>query len=191
MRQAGKQWRVKASLVAALLVSMGSVVTANEPEPAGYRMENYRAPVPATLQGAKVVSTAEAEALWKEKKAVFFDVMPHTPKPADLPEGTIWREQGRRNIPGSLWLANTGYGALPEEVADHFAAALRDQTAQDKARAILFYCMTDCWMSWNAAKRALELGYTSVLWYPHGADGWERAGLPLEEGKPYLTGKGG
>ncbi|RUV14335.1 PQQ-dependent catabolism-associated CXXCW motif protein, partial [Mesorhizobium sp. M5C.F.Ca.IN.020.32.2.1] len=25
-----------------------------------------------------------------------------------------------------------------------------------------------------------------VIWYPPGADGWERANLPLEERKPYV-----
>ena len=41
-------------------------------------------------------------------------------------------------------------------------------------------------MSWNAAKRAVEWGYSSVVWYPLGADGWEEAKLPLEENKPYV-----
>jgi PQQ-dependent catabolism-associated CXXCW motif protein len=49
---------------------------------------------------------------------------------------------------------------------------------------VLFYCMMDCWMSWNAAKRAIEWGYSSVLWYPLGADGWEFEGLPLAENRP-------
>jgi len=39
-------------------------------------------------------------------------------------------------------------------------------------------------MSWNAAKRALALGYKNVAWYPDGTDGWEAAGLPLHEAKP-------
>jgi PQQ-dependent catabolism-associated CXXCW motif protein len=39
--------------------------------------------------------------------------------------------------------------------------------------------MADCWMSWNAAKRALELGHKAVVWYPEGTDGWSEAGLPL------------
>lgn len=156
-------------------------------EPAGYRMDEYRAPVPRTLKGARIVGTAEAETLWREKKAIFLDVMPYAPKPANLPAGTIWHEKVRKDIPGSLWLANTGYGALSGETTAYFRQALAAATGSDKSRAILFYCMTDCWMSWNAAKRAIEWGYGSVLWYPPGADGWEKAGLPLEEKKPYAT----
>src|SRR5882724_4418025 len=43
--------------------ALAAQVSAQEwvPEPDGYRTENYRAPVPATLAGARVLSTAEAE----------------------------------------------------------------------------------------------------------------------------------
>jgi PQQ-dependent catabolism-associated CXXCW motif protein len=157
-------------------------------EPAGYRMDEYRAPVPDTLKGAKVVSTKEAEAVWREKKAVFIDVMPHTPKPANLPAGTIWKDKVREDIPDSIWLANVGYGAISDETARYFREGLEGSTASDKSAPILFYCMTDCWMSWNAAKRAVEWGYSSVIWYPLGADGWESAGLPLKENRPYTIG---
>jgi PQQ-dependent catabolism-associated CXXCW motif protein len=156
-------------------------------EPSGYRMEEYRAPVPETLQGARVVTTQEAAALLKEKRAVFFDVMPHTPKPAKLPAGTIWREKVRNNIPGSVWLPNVGYGALSPETEDYFRNALESLTSGDRKRMILFYCLTDCWMSWNAAKRAIAWGYGSVIWYPMGADGWEREGRRVTEAKPYAV----
>jgi PQQ-dependent catabolism-associated CXXCW motif protein len=155
------------------------------PEPAGYRMDDYRAPVPTTLQGAQVISTAEAERLWKRKAALFVDAMPRLPKPNDLPAGTIWRDKPRHNIPGSIWLANVGYGALTTEMETYFRGGLEAKTGGDLSRKIVFYCMTDCWMSWNAAKRALSWGYANVLWYPAGADGWKAGGLPLAEAKPY------
>jgi PQQ-dependent catabolism-associated CXXCW motif protein len=113
--------------------------------------------------------------------------MPNTPKPANLPAGTIWRDKVRKDIPGSTWLANVGYGAISEETAGYFRQGLATQAGSDKSRPILFYCMTNCWMSWNAAKRAIEWGYSSVIWYPLGADGWQSANLPLEENKPYLV----
>lgn len=154
-------------------------------EPTGYRMDEYRAPVPATLQGARVVDTAEAEKLWREKGAAFFDVMPRPPKPDNLPAGTVWRDKPRNGIPGSIWLANVGYGEINAETEAYFRRGIESQVGADKAGAILFYCMTDCWMSWNAAKRAIAWGYTSVLWYPLGSDGWEKAGLPLVSEEPY------
>jgi PQQ-dependent catabolism-associated CXXCW motif protein len=57
-------------------------------------------------------------------------------------------------------------------------------TDGDPSSPILFFCMENCWMSWNAAKRALEMGYRSVHWYPGGTDGWAGAGLPTEQVEP-------
>jgi PQQ-dependent catabolism-associated CXXCW motif protein len=181
--------RTTSMVLAASFLIAGRPLAAGLPvaEPASYRMEDYKAPVPQTLQGAQVVSTQEAATLWEHKRAVFFDVMPHTPKPDKLPAGTIWRDKVRKDIPGSVWLPNVGYGALSKETSDYFRAGLAAQTSGDKSRMILFYCMTDCWMSWNAAKRAVEWGHTAVVWYPSGADGWEDNKLPLIEAKPYET----
>jgi PQQ-dependent catabolism-associated CXXCW motif protein len=154
-------------------------------EPEAYRMDDYRSAAPSTLKGARVLTTADAEALWRGKGAVFLDVMPRLPKPEKLPQGTIWRDKPRNNIPGSIWLANAGYGALSTDMDAYFRQSLAAVTDGDKAKPILFYCMTDCWMSWNAAKRAVEWGYAAVLWYPEGADGWAKQGLPLTDAKPY------
>ncbi|MGC4025973.1 MAG: PQQ-dependent catabolism-associated CXXCW motif protein [Mesorhizobium sp.] len=167
---------------------LGSVAPLNAQtvsEPSDYRMDEYRAPVPATLKGARVIDTAEAEKLWRDKSAVFFDVMPRPPKPTNLPVGTIWRDKPRSGIPGSIWLANVGYGEINAETETYFKNGIASQIGNDKSKPILFYCMTNCWMSWNAAKRAVSWGYTAVLWYPLGSDGWEKAGLPLVEEQPY------
>ncbi|WP_376705243.1 hypothetical protein RQ479_12055 [Mesorhizobium sp. ISC25] len=109
-----------------------------------------------------MVTTAEAEALWRGKKAVFFDVMPNTPKPTNLPAGTIWRDKVRKDIPGSIWLANVGYGAISEETANYFRHGLAAAAGTDKSRAILFYCMTNCWISWNAAKTGSRVDLVSA-----------------------------
>src|ERR1700756_5264005 len=49
-------------------------------EPEGYRTEDYRAPTPTTLKGARVVTTAEAEQIWKSGGAIFLDVLPYAPR---------------------------------------------------------------------------------------------------------------
>jgi PQQ-dependent catabolism-associated CXXCW motif protein len=59
-------------------------------------------------------------------------------------------------------------------------------TADNPTRPLVFYCQVDCWMSWNAAKRAIALGYARVHWYPDGTDGWSVANLPLAEAQPRL-----
>ena len=153
-------------------------------EPEGYRTEDYRAPTPTTLKGARVVTTAEAEQLWSTGAAIFLDVLPHAPRPANLPPGTIWRERPRRNIPGSSWLPDIGYGALAPVTEKYLRTNLAHVTGGDRTKALVIYCLRDCWMSWNAAKRILAMGYANVVWYPDGTDGWAEAGLPLRESLP-------
>jgi PQQ-dependent catabolism-associated CXXCW motif protein len=153
-------------------------------EPKEYRMENYRAPVPATLAGARVLSTGEAETIWRDKTGAFVDVLPRPPKPASLPEGTVWRDKPRLNIPGSIWLPDTGYGKLADVTEDYLRRGLERASGGNKAALLVIYCQENCWMSWNAARRALTYGYPNIAWYPQGSDGWERAGLPLVEAQP-------
>jgi PQQ-dependent catabolism-associated CXXCW motif protein len=153
-------------------------------EPAGYRTDNYRAPTPATLAGARVITTEQAEALWQDKAALFVDVMPHAPRPPNLPPGTIWRGRPRSNIPGSIWLPDTGYGELAPITEDYLRQNLERATGGDRTRLLVVYCLRDCWMSWNAAKRILAMGYTNVAWYPEGTDGWTDALLPVADARP-------
>jgi PQQ-dependent catabolism-associated CXXCW motif protein len=168
-------------------VEASPVIEQAPPEPPSYRMENYQATTPATLRGARVVSTEEAHRLWDSKSALFIDTMPRAPKPKNLPANTIWHDKPRFNIPGSIWLVDVGYGALSEERDRYFREHLKTLTEGDKGRALLFYCKVACWMSWNAAKRAMEeYGYENVIWYPEGTEGWEAAGLKLIEAQPVL-----
>ncbi|OAF12972.1 rhodanese [Bradyrhizobium centrolobii] len=178
------RWHLAAALVAAALAAPAFAQQQEPFEPEGYRTDNYRAPVPATLQGARVLTTAEAEAIWRAKTGAFVDVLPRPPKPKNLPAGTVWRDMPRKNIPGSIWLPDTGYGALPPATDDYFQRGLASATHGDKAALVVIYCQADCWMSWNAGKRALAYGYSNVAWYPDGTDGWERARLPTEEAQP-------
>lgn len=155
-------------------------------EPEAYRTENYRAPVPATLRGARVVDAQGAEALWQGKAAIFIDVLPRSPRPPNLPAGTIWREAPHRSIPGAIWLPNIGFGIVPAPLLEAFRARIMEHTRGDRTQPLLFFCQRDCWMSWNAAKRALSWGYSQVIWFPDGTDGWSDALLPLEEVAPGL-----
>lgn len=175
------------SAVAALLLLVAVPARAGAPAPAepdGFRMEAYRAPVPATLKGATVIDTPRAFALWTAKAAAFVDALPRAPRPEGLPKNAVWRDQPRYDIPGSLWLPDTGFGALSDATRRYFEKGLEKATGGDRSRPIVFYCLQDCWMSWNAAKRALAMGYPNVSWYPQGTDGWAAAKHPLEDRKP-------
>jgi PQQ-dependent catabolism-associated CXXCW motif protein len=174
-----------AMLVLAMLASAHIPALAQDvPEPDGYRMESYRGPTPVTLTGARVVTTAEAQDIWQNGHAVFLDVLPRPPRPANLPPGTLWREPPRLDIPGSLWLPDTGYGALAPAMEGYLQDNIARATHGERDKLVVVYCQRSCWMSWNAAKRILSKGYTNVAWYPDGTDGWTEANLPVQPSTP-------
>ena len=175
-------WR--AVLAAGLLSLLCAAVRAEAPpEPDAYRTEDYRAPVPQTLRGARVLTTAEAKAIWQRRAGIFVDVMPRPPRP-DLPPGTIWRDRPRLTIPGAVWLPDTGYGEFAPAMEAWLRASLERITGGDRTKLIVVFCLRDCWMSWNAARRAVAWGYANVAWYPDGTDGWSEEDLPLEDAQP-------
>ena len=195
MDQAGRghpfrHWRVFSKqcvpLAFGLVLAVGGFGRAEElvPEPDGYRMGDFRSLVPETVQGARAVTTEEAKAIHSAGQALFIDVLPQSPRPPNLPAGTIFREKPRYDIPGSIWLPDTGYGELAPVIETWFRAHIARLTGSDAAKPVVIYCLADCWMSYNAAKRLAIWGYTSVFWYRDGTTGWEKAGLPLEERKP-------
>lgn len=167
-----------------MVTSPASAADGKVDEPADYRMDHFRSPVPETLSGAKVVDTEMAHRLWQDGATVFIDVLPQAPKPPALPANVIWRDKPRDTIKGATWLPNVGYGKLHPDMHAFFKAELDRLTGGSKSKPVLFYCLQDCWMSWNAAKRALEYGYTDVSWYPDGTDGWAFQDYPLETVKP-------
>lgn len=171
---------IRAAVLVITLVATALTAAAQEAEPDDYRMDHYRGPVPETLSGGTVVNAEEAYELWQTGEVAFIDVLPRPPKPKNLPEGTIWREKPRHSIPGSIWLPNVGYGALAEITHDYFQRGLEKVTGGDLDHPILLFCLEECWMSWNAAKRALDYGYTQVYWLPEGTDGWTFFDFPTE-----------
>ena len=183
---------IRAPIAAFLLFPVVGLNSQTVPEPETYRNDHYRDAVPATLDGATVVGPEAAYVLWQAGNVGFIDVLPRPPKPANLPKGTIWREKPRKSIPGAIWLPNVGYGEIADLTAEYFRAGLSKVTQGDKSNPVLIFCLEDCWMSWNAAKRAVEWGYSDVYWFPEGTDGWSLWDYPLEriEAEPGEPGTG-
>ncbi len=176
--------RAIATLALGIVLVAGPVARAEPPEPQGYRMEDYRAPTPATVAGGVALDTAAARRLWKGGGAVWIDVLAAPHRPPNLPASAVWLPVARRDIPGSLWLPDVGRGALSAEQEAYFRANLRRATRGRRDTPVVFYCLASCWMSWNATKRAASWGYTQVYWYRDGTDGWEAAKLPLATAEP-------
>jgi len=176
-------WLGAAVLATALAIGAALAAPADDktppPEPQDYRMDDFRSPVPLTLKGAKVLTGDQAADLWNDNAAIFIDVYPQGPKPANLPADTYWREPTHRSIEGAHWLPNVGYGVLTKQDEAYFHTQMEKLTKGDRNAPVVFFCLKNCWMSWNAAKRALEWGYTNVMWLRDGTDVWEEIGYPL------------
>jgi PQQ-dependent catabolism-associated CXXCW motif protein len=178
---------VRAALLG--LIAYASVALAQVPEPSGYRIDHYKAPTPATVAGGKALDTSAAHKLWQAGGAVWIDVLAAPRRPANLPAQSVWMPLPRRDIPGSLWLPDIGLGTLSPKLERFFREHLDAATKGRHDMPVVFYCRADCWMSWNAAKRAASWGYRQVYWYRDGTDGWAAANLPMVRSYP-VAGKG-
>lgn len=157
-------------------------VTVDEPD--DYRFEDFRAAVPDGLSGARTVDVAGLKAILAGGESVLIDVFPAPRKPEKLAPTTIWREPKRNTLAGAHWLANMGLGRLHPNEATAFRKELAQLSGNGK-RPLVFYCEPDCWMSWNAAKRALEEGFMDVVWFPGGVSDWKDAGGAIEKATPW------
>ncbi|MGE4408164.1 PQQ-dependent catabolism-associated CXXCW motif protein [Pseudomonas sp.] len=173
-------------LLIAALPGLGMSLSASAEEPLalfsadGYRQTQYRSPTPATAEGARTLDTTALQALLAEiPDVVLVDVYR-----SQWLAGRFIQSEPHANLPGSVWLANTGDGTLQPEWANHFSESLARITQGSSDRPLVFYCRSDCWLGWNATRRARALGYTKLYWYRDGVDGWEQAGLPLNPATP-------
>ena len=153
-------------------------------EPQGYWEGNVDAPTPATLQGGRVIHVEGVEALLRQGKAVVIDVSNTPRRPAELAPGAPWLPVPHRAIPDALWLPGVGVGAPTQQVDDFYRGRLERATAGNVEAPLIIYCHANCWLSWNAAKRAIGYGYRRVFWFPEGIEGWTAAGRKTQVAAP-------
>ncbi|BET68060.1 hypothetical protein ASA1KI_29780 [Opitutales bacterium ASA1] len=127
--------------------------------------EPLRGPTPVRIPGALVVTTGALKTMYEQGAQPFlvFDVL-----------------GGERGLPSAQNALPAGRpGSFDDQNQRNFGAYLRQVTQGRTDVPLVFYCKDAyCWMSYNAALRAVRLGYTNVLWYRGGIDAWEKAGLP-------------
>lgn len=145
----------------------------------GYRLFRYKSPTPLKSRHGKTLTTEDVVALLKaDNKPVLLDVQPI------LWNRVFIQKEPRLHIPGSVWLPNVGYAELEPNWSEYFQSNLANITAGDKRRAVIIYCTADCWMSWNALRRASEWGYSNLMWYRNGSDAWIEHDLKTSIAKP-------
>lgn len=136
------------------------------------KMNNFEAPTPTKVVGAQTVTTPQLR-----------DMMLGSPPPVmiDVIDGnqTV-------SLPGAIWLKEAGHGtSVTDPIQAKFALRLAKLTAGDKAKPIVLFCKSKtCWLSHNAAVRAVTLGYSNVSWYRGGRDAWRAAGLTMDPVAP-------
>ena len=161
------------------------------PEPSGYWTGPTNSPVPATLTGAKVILDAHRlQALLDHQHPALIDVSNAPRRPDNMAPGAPWLPLPHHAIPGTVWIPGPGAGEIPAAVDIFFRQQLAKATANDLTRPVVIYCHESCWLSWNAAKRALSYGYQHIYWYRDGIEGWKAAGLPTAIVEPQVAPEG-
>lgn len=144
----------------------------------GYRIAQYRAPVRAAPPGVGRIAPAAVAGLRPGRDVLLIDVLPAEGGHRDA-DGRWRLARDRSSIPGARWFPEAGRGALAPGIAPWFALGVARLTHGRKDAMIVTFCLSDCWMSWNAARRLRALGYRNVWWLAEGTDGWRDLGLPL------------
>ena len=131
------------------------------------RTADYHAPTPREIPGARTIGTsALRDSLQAQPQPLLFDVL----------GGEV-----HASLPGAIWLPGAGRGqSFTDTVQARFAQTLHAVTKGDRKRPLVFFCQgPQCWLSYNAALRAVALGYEAVFWYRGGIEAWIAAGGDL------------
>jgi PQQ-dependent catabolism-associated CXXCW motif protein len=125
---------------------------------------NVGSATPTSIPGGHVITTEALTHL--NRSAILIDA---------------WNDQSHPTLPGAIRMTAAGIpGNFYDQVQAGFRQALAMRTNNNPQQTLVFFCASaKCWESYNAALRALRLGYREVYWYRGGVTSWEAAGLPL------------
>ena len=123
---------------------------------------------PNRIPGGQVITTPGLVALLRQGMAVHvFDVLGSS---TSLPNA----------IP-AVFAAQPG--GFDDRTQRQLADLMEQATRGRRDDPVVFYCLgLQCRMSYNAAVRAIQLGFRNVLWYRGGLEAWQSAGQPVRSG---------
>jgi PQQ-dependent catabolism-associated CXXCW motif protein len=149
-----------------------AVAPGHVPEPQGLYQGAMHGYTPNAVTGAKVVDTAGLAKLIEGEHPLMLDVAEKDRKPPRMAPQMVWAPT-HRSIPGAVFLQGAGRGTDDRSYAEAFKSRVSELTGGDRGKAVVTFCHPDCWGSYNAAKRLVALGYTRVIWYREGVEGWQ------------------
>jgi PQQ-dependent catabolism-associated CXXCW motif protein len=126
----------------------------------------FHGPTPTQIPGGQAITTKGLLPLLQQQGvALVFDVL-----------------GAGQTLPNAIPLAWAAQpGSFDDDTQKQLAQALKQATQGRSDTPLVFYCGgPQCWMSYNAALRAIRLGYRNVLWYRGGMEAWQRAGQQFE-----------
>jgi PQQ-dependent catabolism-associated CXXCW motif protein len=124
-------------------------------------------PTPASIPGGQLITTKGLVELLRG---------------GQVPVLTLDILGGQEMIQGAVYAVPAAQsGTFNDQTQQQFGQFLQQATGGNKQHPIVMYCLSpECWMSYNASLRAINLGYTNVLWYRGGIESWKKAGLPVQ-----------
>ena len=171
-----------------LLITMFAFAAVSAESPfdsdTGLRIHHYTDPVPETVPGGVTLNTEEVASLLNREDVVSVDVISINDVRYDELDGS-WPDYPKRNhIKGSLWLPNVGYGRPAQDMLKYLISHTTEAVAGNLEAPVMIYCVSDCWMGWNAVRHLAKSGFKNLYWYPEGTDGWIQAGYPVVLAEP-------
>lgn len=177
--------KLKALSLAALAVTGLAAAPPDLFDAEGYRTGGYRGVVPSAPEGVARIDAAGVARLIARGNAVLIDVTPAEGGSYD-PKTGEWRlATPRASLAGAHWFPEAGRGRPDPRIGRWFMTEVAALARARPCATLVLFCLADCWMSWNAALRLRRAGFSRILWFPEGSDGWREAGRPLVQVRPY------
>jgi PQQ-dependent catabolism-associated CXXCW motif protein len=138
-------------------------------DPPSQPVKEVNGPTPTAIPGGKVLTTVQ---LWE---AI-----------ANKSLGTIVlidvsSEQHPTTIPSATRLPTAGLGTMDEQARKTLWEALKKLSGDNWDVSIIFFGRdAKDWEGYNAALRAIDMGYSKVYWYRGGIAAWTAAHQPLK-----------
>lgn len=133
-------------------------------------------PTPTSIPGGQVITTDRLLGLYQQGSLLVFDVL-----------GSGQHLPMAQNAVGAAEA-----GSFSDNVQQQFGEYLQQVTQGNKGVPMVFYCQgPQCWMSYNAALRAINLGYSQVYWYRGGVEAWMQMQQLASSVAPQMQPQGG